>query len=84
MRTGHDCTGQAVVQGLTSQSGIHFSGAVVPAQSTFGCVICGINWVVLLCGLKPATTCVGPGTSWDGLQCKPWSAAACVWPEATW
>ena len=27
----------------------------------FGCVICGSNWVVLWCALKPDTECVGLG-----------------------
>lgn len=33
--------------------------------------VCGATRVVLCCGLKPATGCVGYGVSREGLQCKP-------------
>ena len=39
MRTGHDCSGEAVVQGLTPQSRIRFSGTLTPAESALWCVI---------------------------------------------
>lgn len=45
--------------------------ACVPVETTFWVCHCGANWVMLYCGLKSASMCVGSEAFWEGLPCRP-------------
>lgn len=51
---------------------------LVPAEITFGCVISEANWIVLCCGLRLVSGCVGSAISWEGLWYRRRLAAVCV------
>ena len=47
---------------------MHFSKALMPAESTLWGVICESSWVVFWYYLKLATGYVGSGAFWEGLS----------------
>lgn len=59
------------VGGITTQSGIHSSELWGLLRPPCVCAICGANWAVLCCALKPTSKYTGSGASWLGLQCRP-------------
>lgn len=78
VKTGHDYSGGAVVQGLTLWSRIHVSGALMPAKSTLWvCHLWGRLGGVLVWSMH-----IGSGAFWEGLH-RPSSAIADAMPGAT-
>ena len=53
---------------------------LVPAQIFSVCAACGVNQVVLCCGLNLATRFVCSAAAWEGLQCRSVSGTACEQP----
>lgn len=70
--------------GLISQSGTYLSGFMCLLRPNFGCAAYGVNQVVLCCGLKPTSICIGSSIPWEHLPCRPRSIAACDQSGATW
>lgn len=71
-----------IADNLLCAGGLHRVGFGVSGfwclpRPPFGYVICGDNWVLLLCGLKLVSGYDGSGTSWEGLRCRPTSITAC-------
>lgn len=70
------------MQGLTLQSRVHFSRALMPSQS--GCVVLGGGGVMLQLSPKLAIGTASPRASWKGTCCRLSSAAVCGLPRSTW
>ena len=78
--TADKLSGPGLIPWIWSNSSRPFCQPSLP----FRCFICGAHWLVLWCGVKPATGSVGSGASWGGLQYRPKAAATFVWLEGSW
>ena len=67
-------------RGWPHRAGFALVGLWFLLSLSFGYVIYGAGCMVLWCGLKQATSCVGSGASREGLWCRPSSAAAFAFP----
>lgn len=81
---GHSHSIGAAVSQMSPQNEIHLNCLMCILSPPFGFVIYGANWVVLCCGLNPASRCV---VSWAPLEVfsfRPKLAAICDLLRATW